>query len=88
VSRCFDIFEREQIKIIKSEIFFAEPEKTLKGIFEFLGIDPDFKLQHIGPENIGYYNETVPRSVHQYLATYFRNSNEKLYELLGCDLQW
>lgn len=40
--RFFDLFPRERIKIILLEDLEAEPQRTVRGLFGFLGVDPEF----------------------------------------------
>ena len=43
LKRYYDLFPKNQIKIILFKDIIAEPEKVLKEVFEFLGIDNTFK---------------------------------------------
>jgi hypothetical protein len=42
LARYFDVFPRDQLRVILLEDLEGRPQRTLAGLFEFLGVDPDF----------------------------------------------
>ena len=44
LQRYFDTFPREQIKVILFDDLIAKPEETVRSLFEFLGVAPDFAV--------------------------------------------
>src|SRR5436305_2161348 len=42
LQRYFDTFPREQIKVILFDDLIARPQDTVRSLFTFLGVDPDF----------------------------------------------
>gem|GEM_PF-3989170 len=84
------IFQREQLKIIIQEDMQNDPEKMLRDIFEFLGVefeqlnimnnksyDSDYRYQHINydtPE----YGSALRKIMH-----YYRPTIDELYQFLG-----
>ncbi len=81
-----DVFPREQIHIIKAEDFFSEPSKCVFQVLKFLGLK-NYELDISKKHNAGKY-EPMDSSIQEYLKNYFRPHNEKLYKLLGRDLNW
>lgn len=81
-------FPREQIIVINSEKLFAEPENTLRQVFEFVGVDPEFQIQDLQPSNVGYNRNQVAPDIYDYLNSYFRPHNQALYELIGTRYDW
>jgi len=84
-----EYFDREQMIILSSEDFFHNSAETLKKVFSFLNVAPEFSPDDISPKNVGMYDsEVVPESIYQYLTDYFAAYNEELYEFLGSDFEW
>lgn len=46
VKRYFDVFGREQVHIIIYDDFRADTAKVYRDTLEFLGVDPDFQIEH------------------------------------------
>ncbi|WOJ95050.1 sulfotransferase [Congregibacter variabilis] len=88
LDRYFALFPREQIQIHCSEDFFANPETVLRSIFEFLGVDPDFRVPNLEAMNVGSNRGKVDVEVYNYLADYFRPHNKALFELTGREFPW
>jgi hypothetical protein len=42
--RYFDTFPRDQIKVILFDDLIARPQETVRSLFRFLGVDPDFAV--------------------------------------------
>lgn len=49
----FEIFSREQIKVILFEDLISDTHSVLSDLFSFLGVDPDFK-----PDDLRHYNRS------------------------------
>ena len=52
LQRFYDIFPRDQIRVVLTEDLAAEPAATLGGIFSWLGVDPDFRPDVSGVRNV------------------------------------
>lgn len=80
-----DAYPAEQVRILRAEDMYADPEGVFRGVQDFLGLahhDVDLKT----------YNERSkppidPRTKER-LAEYYRPWNERLNELLGRDMGW
>lgn len=79
-------FPAEQILILKSEDLYADPQETLKQVFEFLEL-PDHPLPEYPRYTAGSYSK-IPESIRQSLAEFFRPHNQKLEEFLGRKFDW
>ena len=88
LARYLEHFAMEDILILSSEAMLADPRSTLRRVFEFVGVDPEFSVGNLRPSNIGRNKEAVEPEVYAYLQDYFRAPNEELYELIGQDLGW
>ena len=82
----YSIFPREQFHILKFDDFVADPAGVIRGIFQFLGVDPDFSPKLDVDRNSGdltarftliqYYAAKIrPHSVRRALAPFFRRVN-------------
>lgn len=86
--RYFKYFPRENILILNSEKFFKNTNETLKCIYRFVGIDQDFNLNDSTPRNVGKNKVSADPKVYDYLNDYFRNNNQKLYNLINQNYGW
>jgi hypothetical protein len=86
LQRWYDIFPREQIQVIKSEDFYAEPTRILHELCTWLGVVP------WAPDNLKQYNQSnysdMNPDTRQALAEGFAPYNQRLYELIGRDFGW
>lgn len=89
IERCFELFGRENVHIIHSEVMFRSPQSVLDDVFGFLGLPP------FSPEVLvrrgrpgGYAKQDVPGEAHQSLRDFFAPHNQRLYQLLGMDFGW
>ncbi len=81
-------FPSNQILVIDSGNFFADPQPGLRRIFEFLGVDPDFEVPALQPRNVGTNRKDVDPKIYRTLDAYFAPHNRKLYDLVGTDFGW
>ncbi len=88
LERYFKYFPRQHIFVINSEKFFAQPQNTLRQVFEFVEVNQEFKIQDLQPCNKGYNKSKVHPDIYEYLNSYFRPHNEALYELIGTRYDW
>jgi len=86
LERYLQLFKKEQMLILKSEDFFASPQKVLNRVFSFLGIS-NSELSDFEKFNFGN-NPPIDEKTRNYLTEYFRPHNERLSELLGSDFGW
>lgn len=82
----WNLFAREQLLILKSEDYFKAPDLTLERVQTFLGLAPR-RPKRFARKNVGGYTPMSP-AVRQRLNAYFAPHNERLYEMLGADLEW
>lgn len=89
LKRYFALFPREQILVLQSEAFFADPQPVFARVCRFLGLEPELAHADFKPRNVGDYDASlVSSSVHDELARYFAPFNRELYDLLGEDFGW
>jgi hypothetical protein len=79
------LFPEEQLLVLRSEDLFEDPHEVYRPTVEFLGLPAEFPqvVRHRGEQEYSP-DETVRR----FLVEYFREHNDRLYELLGRDFQW
>jgi len=88
LERYLNCFSRDQILVIASELFFANPDVYLKRVFEFVGVDTECKVKDLRPRNIANNRSDVAPDVYKYLNSFFLPHNQALYELLGENYDW
>jgi Sulfotransferase domain len=86
LQRWHALFPREQMLILKSEEFFRDPIATERTVCEFLGMPPRPRAKRV-PRGKKWYPPLDP-STREFLSTYYREHNQRLYEYLGRDFGW
>ena len=86
LERWYQHFPREQVLVLPSEDFFADPDRVYRVVLGFLGV-PSLSLgeyETFNPRDYADMGEAMRRR----LREHFREPNERLYALLGRDLGW
>jgi hypothetical protein len=81
-------FDRDQLRVVNSDDLFVKPHETLRRIYEFIGVDPDFRCEDVTARNVGVNRTNVPAPVYEYLDRFFRPHNRRLVEQIGQDFGW
>lgn len=96
LERWFQFFKREQLLIIKSEDFFANPKLIITQCFEFLSLKP----YDINRKAITYWDpkreylvsrrkyQEIPEDSANWLRNFYAPHNAKLEKLLGRKFGW
>jgi hypothetical protein len=79
-------FADEQLLVLSSERFFAEPERTFARVLDFIGL-PAFTPDAFERHNAYDYRQ-MGAEVRARLVEHYRAPNRRLYESLGDDLGW
>ncbi len=82
----FKYFNNEQILIIKSEDLFENPPETYSKILSFLEL-PEYKLKNFKKIYAGKYS-SINNETREKLKNFFEPYNEKLYKMIGVNLNW
>ena len=88
LERYYELFDRENILLVKSDEFFDDPQGVLNVVFKFLNIDPDFIPSDMGVKNPGKYKEISRENIDEvksWLEDVYREHNEKLRDQYGID---
>ncbi len=88
LSRYFECFSEHNCLVLNSEMLFSDPQKTLKKVFEFVGVDTDQEIKNLKPKNVGRIKKNVNNDVYEYLDDFFAPHNKLLYELIKEDYGW
>ncbi|NLF13599.1 MAG: sulfotransferase domain-containing protein [Anaerolineaceae bacterium] len=86
LERWTGLFDSEQLMVLKSEDFYADPAATLVQVCEFLDLPP-WQLSSYKQYNLARY-APMEASTRERLAAYFEEHNQRLYSFLGHDLGW
>jgi hypothetical protein len=89
--RWSDIFNEEQLLVLRSEDLFERPLGTMKIVLNFLDLpDWDPEASEIIPRkrNEGEYEQGMDPATRLRLKDYFEPHNRRLYDYLGVDLGW
>ncbi|MGL5942328.1 MAG: sulfotransferase domain-containing protein [Waterburya sp.] len=87
LKKWFNLFDRQQILIVKSEDFFSYPEPIFQQVLDFLSLPP-WLPKSFQKYNYNHYSQMIKPSNKKRLREYFQPHNQKLYELLGVDFGW
>jgi hypothetical protein len=86
LERVFKYFPREQVHVIDSEAYFAEPGQEYRNLLAFLGLRP------FGPVTFLRHNARpgppMEPKTEQMLKRYYAPRDERLAALLGRPLRW
>jgi Sulfotransferase domain len=91
LQRWMNSFPQEQFFILKSEDFYATPDRKLKEIFLFLGLPDGAPLQPQEYKQFKRSTYSQPQKASEMrkrLLTYFEPYNERLSTLLGRHFGW
>jgi hypothetical protein len=80
------LFPDEQLLVLTSERFFAEPHRTFQRVLDFLELPP-FTPAAYEVHNAHDYRQ-MGSGVRSLLLEHYREPNRRLYETLGEDLGW
>jgi len=87
--RYLKFFSRKQMLVLSSKALFGATDQTLSTAFRFLDVANSIKsVRDQRPKNVGSNKSPVETSVRQYLVDYFAPHNERLFELLGEQIDW
>ena len=86
LERVFRLFSRDQVHIMDSEAFFADPAPEYRRLLAFLGIQP-FEPASFARHNARPGTAMEPGTRHL-LEEYYRPHNVRLAGLLGRELRW
>lgn len=86
LDRWMKLFPKEQFLILSSEEFWANPDRALTEVFDFLQLPP-IQLETYLSYNAGNYTLVDP-NFHNQLSQYFQEPNQKLFSFLQRDLNW
>lgn len=88
IANYYKFFPKDHILLLKSEDFFNDSMDTLKQVFNFVDVNPDFKVKDLSPRNTGKEKFDVTPGAREYLDEYFKPHNQALYDLTGIDFGW
>lgn len=86
LQKWMEVFPRRQFHIIQSEMLYEHPQKTMNGLFRFLGL-PSHTMKDYKKYNNRTYTK-IPLNTKKRLLTYYKPYNKKLYRLLGKEFNW
>jgi hypothetical protein len=80
LERVYSHYPREQVHVMESEAFFADPAAEFRALTDFLGLQPwqpaAFETHNARP------SKPMPTDALEFLTTHFQPWDEKLAELL------
>jgi hypothetical protein len=86
LERVFARFPREQVHVLESESYFAEPEREYTALLEFLELEP-FTPQRFDRHN-ARPSKPMPGNTRELLAEHYAPHDERLAGLLGRRPRW
>lgn len=79
-------FPREQLLVINSDEFFADPAATMGRVWRFIDL-PEVRLSSY-PAHNAFVHRWIDPATRAALVEYFRPHNRRLYEFLGQSFDW
>ena len=87
VARYLEHFDRDQLLVLKAEEFFADPAAGYLAACRHLGIR-EWIPEEFDNLNANTYLKPLPDEVRRLLVDSFRESNQRLSDLLGRSFDW
>lgn len=81
LQRYLRVFERENMLVLEFDSLFSDVHNQLSRVFNFLGVDDQFKIDDVKPKGVGNNKTAVDIEVRQYLNDFFHEPNRKIYDL-------
>ncbi|WP_291323737.1 sulfotransferase domain-containing protein [Desulfonatronospira sp.] len=88
LERYLQLFDKQQLLLIKSEDFFNSPGEALAKTCGFLNINDKHHFSNLTPRNIGHNKHSIDNPVREYLMQYYLPHNQRLCNLLGQNFTW
>ncbi|WP_111745713.1 sulfotransferase domain-containing protein [Salinisphaera orenii] len=88
IERYLELFRRDQLLILSSENFYANPSNTVQRVCEFVGVRSDIPIHDIKPRNVGSNRKNVDTDIYEDLQEFFEPYNRELYKLIGENFGW
>lgn len=86
LERFFAFFPREQVHVIQSEAYYADPSEEYRRLLTFLGLSPFQPDSFSRPK--AHPSAPMNPATRQMLAQHYRPHNERLAKLLGVAPSW
>ena len=83
----YQYYSKDCIHIIISDEFSVDPAKEMAKVLQFLNM-PEFDFDVSTVKNVGNYKEQMDKDVREYLISVFRPQNQRLFKLIGRNLDW
>lgn len=88
LKRYYDLFERGNIMLIRTEDFFADEQGILLDVQEFIGLEPiPQEIETFVPKEHHKYPAIEP-GIREKLLGFFEPYNRELAEFVGRDFDW
>ena len=88
IIRYLKYFKFSNLLILHSDDLFMHTEITLQQTFNFIDVDPEFKILDLQPKHVSNNRTKVETDVYDYLNEYFYSQNQKLFSLLDVKYDW
>jgi len=83
----YSLFPREQVLVLQSEAMFAQPQRELSRVWDFLGLS-QVELTGLKAMKANSYDRSMPDGAAERLTEYYAPHNERLFALEGDGLRW
>lgn len=87
LSNLFSIYDKEQVLILGNNELLGDPKAVIDRAYEFLGLQPATDEIDYPRKNVGD-REAVAPEVLSYLESHFKPHNDRLFQLLGRQVDW
>ena len=87
LARWTELFDREQMLFLGFEDIAANPQRTLDGVYDFLGLPPH-RHESFAVLNTGGGYAPMSHDTRAHLLDYYRPHNQRLAELTGIGFGW
>lgn len=89
IKRYLDLFNKDQVLILNSQLLYEETLATLKNVYKFLGLKfSENNFSDLTPQHMRKYNERILDNDRNFLRSFYEPHNIKLYQLINKNFDW
>lgn len=87
IEKWLRFFDKENLLLIQAEKMFTEPNAICSKIFDFLNLS-GYTVRNIKHHHKASYDRNISPESYEVFLSYFKESNQRLFDFLGYEYDW